>query len=118
MAKLRVRMASPAGRDGSADSLAPGVSEKSRRDPRWRLMVTPAMQYQLMTGEAPTVRLPGWVTSAQGQFDEATVWRLHGAAMTQVAADHGFEPYALKRRKPTGPAFEAWRTKFLATHGY
>ena len=72
----------------------------------------PGVQYQLMTGEAPTVRLRGWVKTAQKDHDEATVWRAYGPAMTQVAADAGFEPYALKRRKPTGAAFEAWRTRF------
>ena len=81
-------------------------------------MVTPAMTYQLMTGEAPTVRLPGWVKTAQKDPGEATVWRGYGPALTQVAADAGFEPYALKRRKPTGAAFEAWLTKFVADHGY
>ena len=78
----------------------------------------PATVYVLMTGEWPTVRLPGWVAlSVDGQA-EAEAWAQHRDALIAEAARYDFKPYWLDERAPSGPGFERWRATFVARHSY
>jgi hypothetical protein len=100
--------------------------QERRGDPRWALlptpMLTPAMQFLLLTGTHAAARLPGWVTTAQaGTLDEPKpdhVWWAHCDSLTAEAARHGFQPFWLTKKRPRGAAFDAWRTRFLALHTY
>jgi hypothetical protein len=82
----------------------------------------PAWTYWLMTGAPAIDRLPGWVSAAnEGRYGEPTVaavWEQHRAALLDEAEAHGFEPAFETNRVPTGQAYEAWRSAFLAQHTY
>ncbi len=90
---------------------------KARRD----APLTAALRYLVTTGEQATARMAGWVELAQHPDVDAAVqgaWAGHSDALTAEAAAHGFKPYGLTRRTPTGSAFEQWRSRFLAEHAY
>jgi hypothetical protein len=86
------------------------------------LPLTPAMTFCLMTGQAPDVRIRGWVALAQeGQCGEPTldqVWAAHHETLIAQAKAAGFEPYWLRSREPAGRAFRSWRDAFLREHSY
>jgi hypothetical protein len=100
--------------------------QERRGDPRWALLptpkLTPFMQFLLLTGTQAAARLPGWVTTAQaGTLDEPKpdhVWWAHGESLTAEAARHGFQPFWLTKKRPTGDAFDAWEAQFIKTYRY
>ncbi len=82
---------------------------------------SPSWVYVLLVGANPGVRLPGWPLMYQqhlGEPDADQVWSAHREALCALASQHGFEPFWLHRRVPSGPTFEAWREAFLAAHRY
>ena len=86
------------------------------------VLLEPAMQFELMTGQDPHARLHGWVKLAQaGQYGNPTpaaVWRQHGRALQAEAARAGFEPYWPRKQRPRGPAVDAWIAAFIEQHRY
>jgi len=93
-----------------------------RRVAHQTVPLTPAMQFLLMTGQPADERIRGWVTLAQaGMFGSPSVdqvWAAHRDTLIAVAAAHGFQPFRLTHRRPTGAAFEQWRAAFLAANEY
>ena len=81
---------------------------------------SPSWRWLLMTGSPAQCRLRGWV--ALTYDDCATVgrrlWAEHGDALTREAAAAGFVPFWSRRKKPRGPAFDAWAAAFLQAHRY
>jgi hypothetical protein len=79
------------------------------RTPKGQVLAlpSPAWTYGLLTGQDPHCRLPGWPAMFQqrlGEPDAAQVWAQHGEALIAEARAHGFEPFALTRQRPSGPA--------------
>jgi hypothetical protein len=84
--------------------------------------LSPAMRYYLLVGAWAPGRVSGWVALAQaglyGQPTPQDIWTTHADALIAEAAAAGFDPFAVTKRRPRGPAFEAWQRTFLALHTY
>ena len=74
--------------------------------------------YSLLVGDEPGVRLPGWPTLYREDPEAGQVWAQHREALCTLAEQHGFEPFFLHKRRPTGAGFQIWRGTFLAAHRY
>ena len=97
---------------------------RKRRTPKVRVeaLPSPAWTYALLVGTPAETRIAGWVRQAQGgcygEPDADEIWAQHREALIAEARRHGFEPAQLTGTPPTGVAFEPWRDRFLAAHGY
>jgi hypothetical protein len=99
------------------------ASPEARADPRWRLTadsrLTPVVEYLLLAGEPPRGRVHGWAAwAALSEADIEAVWTRHRADLTAEARAYGFAAAGYRGPKPSGPAFERWRERFLARHTY
>ena len=76
--------------------------------------------YFLLVGKTAPVRLENW-PEPLGLFGAPTpheVWERHPDALLALAAQHGFEPHYVTKRRPKGESFEKWRARFLHEHLY
>ena len=84
-----------------------------------------------MLGTSPPsgARLQGWVSHVQdavkqpdGMYDNTLagdgLWEAHADALIAEARQHGFVPYWLTKKRPRGPAVDAWAKQFLDAHRY
>jgi hypothetical protein len=46
------------------------------------------------------------------------VWRAQADTLIVLAAQHGFEPFWVHKRRPAGAGYTAWRDAFLTAHRY
>jgi hypothetical protein len=81
----------------------------------------PAITFYVLTGEHAPGRIDGWVEEAQMGFSTpgwAEIIEMHREALVAEARAHGFRAYCETGCRPTGAAFEQWRSDFLHTHTY
>lgn len=93
------------------------------RTPKGQVLAlpSPAMTFYVLTGQQAKARIKGWAAVAM-PADPAVAadaaWLQHREALIAEAAEHGFEPFGLTKKRPTGDGFEQWRALFLAAHTY
>jgi hypothetical protein len=84
--------------------------------------LTPAVTFALMGGRPSAHRIRGWAESAVRGAAEAAflaaAWWAHGPELTAEAGQHGFVPFAVTHKKPTGDGFRQWAERFLSEHRY
>ena len=102
----------------SARQIAVGGPGDPREVLYGRPTLTDAMHFYLMTGQQPSVRLRGWVTVAQHEFEGPFLWSVHRDALVSEAQAAGIIPFWQSKRTPKGTAFLRWRREFLARHRY
>ena len=62
------------------------------------------------------------VKQPDGMYDNTLagneLWEAHADALIAEARQHGFVPYWLTKKRPRGPAVDAWAKQFLDAHRY